>query len=253
MNQEHRCISLGDGLCVEVSPQHGFGEDALLLASFAGVRPQDSVCDLGTGCGILPLLWCRTPPFPTIHGVEIQYDAALMAQRSVERCGLGDHIVIHHADLRLWKEFLPPNAQDVVTMNPPYFAPGSGGVSLSPQAQLARHEGCGCSLSDIAKAACGLLRNGGRFCLCHRPERLCDLLATLRGCGLEPKRIQLVQSRPDTPAWLVLCEARKGGKPGLTMQPTLIQNKGDFPSRPSTLSSTAWDTVDNTQGDEHHG
>ena len=40
--------------------------------------------------------------------------------------------------------------------------------------------------------------------------------------GLEPKRLQLVQSKPGKAPYLFLLECRRGGKPGLAVEPTLI-------------------------------
>ena len=67
-------------------------------------------------------------------------------------------------------------------------------------------------LADFCAAAGGLLRNGGRFALCHRPERLADLFAALRASGLEPKRMKLVSPK------LVLLESVKQGRPGLHIE-----------------------------------
>ena len=58
-------------------------------------------------------------------------------------------------------------------------------------------------------------RRGGRFALCHRPERLADLLEALRSHGLEPKRLRLVCRRAGDVPSLLLLEARRGGRPGL--------------------------------------
>ena len=227
MESKTRFETLGGNMQIEVSDDCRFGEDALLLAEFTNVRSSDKICDLGTGCGILPLLWCRDHPGLFVQALEIQPEAAAMARFSVNRCGLSDSIAIHTADLRNWREVIPPGSQDIVTMNPPYFPAGTGNVSKSKAARIARHEGIGCTLGDAADAAYGLLRSGGRFCLCHRPERLCDVVIVLRNAGLEPKRMQLVQIRCDTPPWLLLCEARKGAKPGLTVLPPLIQKNTD--------------------------
>ena len=43
-----------------------------------------------------------------------------------------------------------------------------------------------------------------------------------REYGLEPKRLRLVQQRPEKAPFLFLLEARRGGKPGLTVEPTLF-------------------------------
>ena len=227
MGSGNRFEEIGGGLSVEVSDDHGFTEDALLLARFASSRPDDHVCDLGTGCGIIPLFWCRNHNPPVITAVEIQKQAAEMAERSVDRSGMSGRVKVYHADLRDWRIFLKPGSQDVVTMNPPYFTPGSGGKSKTEAARIARHEGEGCTFQDAAQAASGLLRTGGRFCFCHRPERLCDVFAALRGIGLEPKKLRFLHAKADAAPWLFLCEARKGGSQGVIVLPPFIRNNPD--------------------------
>ena len=78
-------------------------------------------------------------------------------------------------------------------------------------------------LAALCKAAAWLLPCGGRFALVHRPERLCDLFCALRENGLEPKRIRFVRHQERSPVCLVLVEARRGGRPGLTYLPDLIE------------------------------
>ena len=75
-----------------------------------------------------------------------------------------------------------------------------------------------CTLDQLCAAAARLVKNGGRFALCHRPERLCDVLCTLRAHGLEPKRLKLVAHSPAHPPALLLVEAVKGGRPGLVVE-----------------------------------
>lgn len=221
-NGMERWEPLGGGISVLVSGEHGFAQDALLLAAFARPRAGERVCDLGTGCGILPLLWCRDTACGHVDAVELAPQAASMAARSVERAALTQRVKIHCADMRRLQGLLPGGAYDRVACNPPYFAAGSGAVSQSSAARTARHEGDGAALDDVVAAAARLLRNGGRFCLCYRPERLCDLVQTLRGGGLEPKRLQTVQQRAGDAPWLLLCEARRQGRPGLVWEPPLI-------------------------------
>ena len=78
---------------------------------------------------------------------------------------------------------------------------------------------------DWCAAAGRLLKNGGRFALVHRPERLCDLFAALRSAGLEPKRLRLLQHGLDCPPSAVLLEAVRQGRPGLEILPTLLSNR----------------------------
>lgn len=67
-----------------------------------------------------------------------------------------------------------------------------------------------------------MLRWGGSFCLVHKPERLADLLEALRAAALEPKRLRFVCSGAEDAPSLVLAEGRRGGRPGLAVEPPLI-------------------------------
>ena len=211
--------SLGGNRFVWVTEEHTFGTDAVLLADFAEARPRERVCDLGTGCGILPLLLHRTSPAPIIDAVELNPKAVALSRRSVLENGLADSITIHEQDWRVLT--LPCGAYDRVLCNPPYFPEGSGKASPTPSRRLARQEQ-GDTLNDVAAAAARLLKNGGHFVLCHRPERLVDVLTALRAHRLEPKRLQFVHTRAELPPFLLLCDAVLQGKPSLQVLPPLI-------------------------------
>ena len=185
------------------------GGDALALGEFATVRPRWRVCDLGTGSGALLLLLARRTPDLRLAGVEADPLAARTARDNLAANGLPGELVLGD-----WREIpLPARAFDLVVSNPPYFPPGSG--RGDDPARMELHGG----LEELCAAAGRLLKNGGRFALCHRPERLCDVLCTLRAHGLEPKRLKLVAHSPAHPPALLLVEAVKGGRPGLTVEP----------------------------------
>ena len=58
-----------------VSDDHRFGTDAVLLAKYANVRRDSVVVDLCTGCGIIPLIFCKNTPPAKIYAIEIQEEA----------------------------------------------------------------------------------------------------------------------------------------------------------------------------------
>ena len=62
----------------------------------------------------------------------------------------------------------------------------------------------------------------------HKPERLTDLLCSLRAHGMEPKRLRFVLSASESVPSLVLVEARRGGKSGLSVEPMLIIGSADW-------------------------
>ena len=113
----------------------------------------------------------------------------------------------------LWEGF------DLVACNPPYFT--GGRISPKPGRGTARHQLC-CTLADVCTTAARLLRYGGRLCLCQRPTALPQVVAACLGAGLQPKRLQLVRCRPTARPWLLLLEARRGGKEGLLWLDDLV-------------------------------
>ena len=220
-----RTESIGGGRTVFVSDAHGFGTDAVLLAQFAAPGPRAVCCDLGSGCGIIPLLWSKRTTGP-LTAVELQADAAAQIDRAVEANGLAGRLCVVCADLRALHGLLDAGSFDLVTMNPPYNAAGTGRVSAGTAAQTARHE-TACTPQELCVAAARLLNFGGRFCVCIRPERLTDYLCVMRQHGLEPKRLRPVAKRPERAPWLLLIEGRRGGKPGMRMEPTLFVHAAD--------------------------
>ena len=155
------------------------------------------MCDLGTGSGALLLLLARREAGLSLTGVEIDPLSARTARDNLAANGLTGEIL--QCDLRTAP--LPAGGFDLIAANPPYF-PVSSGKSGGP----ARSEEL-CTLEELCAAAGRLVRNGGRFALCHRPERLVDVLSALRAHGLEPKRLKTVSHRPEHPPALILVEA----------------------------------------------
>jgi tRNA1(Val) A37 N6-methylase TrmN6 len=206
--------NLGGGVSLWVSAAHTFGTDALLLSQFAAPKERERVCDLCAGCGIVPLLWFREGGGPAeVVAVDIQLEAVELMAKSKELSQL-DRFHPLLADLRELDGLLPRESFDLVTCNPPYYHRGSGLVSEKEAARTTRHETL-CSLEDVVVAAGKLLRFGGRFCLCHVPERLVDVLTILRAHNLEPKRLRFCQADEGKSPWLFLVEGKKGAKPHL--------------------------------------
>ena len=83
-----------------------------------------------------------------------------------------------------------------------------------------------CTLEDVCACAFRLLRDGGRLTLCHRPERLAEVLATLREHRLEPKRLAFVRSRAGAAPWLFLVEGQKNRRTGLRLEPDILVAAG---------------------------
>lgn len=228
MEPDFQVERLSDTIRVAVSPAHKFGTDAFLLAHFAAPRHKDAVCDLGAGCGIIPLILWRDFTPQAVTGVELQPQAVEQFARSVELSGLAGTITPVQGDLRALPGSLTPGSFDLVTCNPPYKAAGAGIPSELPQELAARHE-VSCTIADVCKAASRLLRFGGRLCICNRPERLADCITAMKDAGIEPKRLRFVAKHADRAPWLFLLEGRKGGKPFMTVEPVLaVEDQNGF-------------------------
>lgn len=187
------------------------GSDTLALGDFASLRRGEQVCDLGCGSGALGLLLLRREPSLELTALELDAAAVRLARENFTANGLPCRVI--RGDLRQVRTLLPAGGFGLAVSNPPYFPAGSG-ASGGP----ARMEET-CTLDELCAAAAWLLKNGGRFALVHRPERLCDLLFSLRVHGLEPKRLQFLRPAASRPPAAVLLEAKKQGRPGLTVLP----------------------------------
>ncbi len=219
---------LGSGYYVYVSKNHTFGTDAIVLTSFSDARKTDKAIDLGTGCGIIPLLMLRDGKLHNAIGVDISEEAINLASATKIEQNL-DKLELILADLNDLKGKIEFGAHTLITCNPPYKAAGAGIISKTDRDKVARHE-TACTLSDIIAVSSKLLQTSGRLCMCHRPERLAEMMDIMRQNKLEPKRLRLVAQRADKEPWLVLVEAKKCAHTGLRIMPTLYieNNDGGF-------------------------
>lgn len=215
---------LGKGFFVNVSKNHTFGTDAVLLADFAASKKVGSHCDLGAGCGIISLLLLRDEKTARSVGVEISEEAVDLARLTAEEY-CADRLDIVHSDLNDLRGKLPFGEFELVTCNPPYKASGAGILSSGDRDVVARHETM-CTLEEVIAVASRLLRSSGRLCICQRPERLADIITLMRQYKVEPKRLRTVSKRVGEEPWLVLVEGMRDAKPGMRVMPPLFVYEG---------------------------
>lgn len=216
---EYSFEKLTDKIFVCASKNHRFGTDAFLLADFSAYRKKDKVCDLGTGCGIIPLIMQKKMPPEIIYAVDIQEDAVEQLKMGMDKSEIRKIIPVH-ADLKeLWKN-APVGQLDLVTCNPPYKAANAGIESSLTAQKIARHEVL-CNINDVCHAGERLLKFGGRLCICNRPERLSDVIYAMKKNNIEPKRLRFVSKNADEAPWLFLIEGKKGSKPFMKVEPQM--------------------------------
>lgn len=210
---------IGNDINIYVSPHHTFGTDAVLLKHFAAARARDSMVDLGTGCGIIPFLMLRDGLLQKVYGVDISAEAIALAEMTAAAHNFKKFVPVL-SDLKELRGKVPNGCHTLVTCNPPYKAPNAGIRNPDGVLSVARHE-VECTLEDIVSVGARLLQTGGRLCMCHRPERMAELMCLMSKYKVEPKRLRLVCQRAGTEPWLVLVEGKRCAKVGLRIEPTL--------------------------------
>lgn len=220
---EYKTESLGSGVFAVLSDIHTFGTDAFLLYDFSKAKRKEKICDLCSGCGIIPLLMLREEINHPVTAVEIQADACELIKQGIELSSLQGKLNVINADLKEIHTMIEAGSFDLITVNPPYFPVGSGYDCDDEPHRIIRSEVC-CTNSDIIKQSAWLLRSGGRLCICQRPERLTDIICSMRENRIEPKRLRFVAKNENTAPWLFLIEGKKDAKPGLAAEKTLYMN-----------------------------
>ena len=177
--------------------------------------------DLGTGCGTIPLLWQANYAPRHITAVELGEQAFSQALRSVSESRYEENIeVIRGGDIREIKKIIPHPTLDLAACNPPYKAVGAGLRNPDERMENARH-GAPARLKMSRKRAETCCASAAGLPM-SAPGAPCGRNECFRSYGLEPKRLRLVQQRINTAPSLFLLEVRRGGKPGLSVLPTLI-------------------------------
>jgi tRNA1(Val) A37 N6-methylase TrmN6 len=194
-----------------------FGTDALLLAGYVSGKFGRG-CELGGGSGIISMLLVTRDKINTVTVYEVQKEYADLIRRNAEHNRLEDRISAEHKDIR---ELTADEDCEIAFTNPPYMKCDSGAQNATDAKTIARHEICG-DIRDFCKAAAKKLKFGGSFYAVYRPDRLSDIMAAMRECKLEPKRMTFVHGSALSTPSMVLVEGRRGGKPGVKLTRPLI-------------------------------
>jgi len=186
-------------------PRRGyrFSADAVALADFAQASATDTVLDLCSGCGVVPILMWQRSPFRYGVGVELDAELATLARHNVAQFHLADRIQMVHADIRFLDSndlqgisfVVSSSLFDVVTANPPYWPLDQGRLNPNLQKAAARHE-IFLTLHEVLAAARRFLKPGGRLYFSHLESRKSEILENLERTGLVILKTQSVSRLP---------------------------------------------------------
>lgn len=206
---------------VQNTQMFNFSLDSVLLPNFATINTNvKNILDIGCGNAPIPLI-LSTKTTASILGIEIQNDVYELAKKSVKINNLEDRIKIINSDINdIYNEF-ETESFDIITCNPPFFKVNEqSNFNKNDYKTIARHE-VKLNLDQIFKISKKLLKNNGNIVMVHRPERLLDILMTMKKYNIEPKRIQFVYPKTHMDANILLIEGKKNGNPGLKIEPPI--------------------------------
>ncbi|MGM0451793.1 MAG: tRNA1(Val) (adenine(37)-N6)-methyltransferase [Thermodesulfobacteriota bacterium] len=193
-----------------------FSVDAVILANLAACSPGQRVLDVGTGCGIIPMILAyRNPGIGRIYGIDIQTEFAATAAENVRQNGMAEQIAIRCADARTLSPADTDGPVDMLICNPPHYKASAGRINPDTRRAISRHE-IKMTLAELVAAAKRMLDSGGRFLTLYPAQRLVDITAAMRNAGIEPTHFRFIHFTPGTEAKRVFVEGIAGKSPGAT-------------------------------------
>ena len=197
--------------------------EPFLLADFMSLLPGQSVLDIGTGCGIIPILLMQREPGLKITAIEIQ-DCS-QAQKNIQQNVMMQKITLIHGDFLKEAENLEPESFDHIVSNPPYRKIQTGRINPDAGKALARHE-LSLNMNSLLDKSVSLLKTGGQIVLAYPPERMSETLRELESRSLYPRQARFIHGNFQTPAKIFLVSALKGKKSDFSVAPPLaVYNK----------------------------
>lgn len=94
------------------------GTDGVLLGVLANISDAESVLEVGTGTGLIPLMLAQRNPMLTVTALDINPEAAALANGNFKNSPYHDRLQALHAD---FKSFHSDIKFDLIISNPPYF------------------------------------------------------------------------------------------------------------------------------------
>jgi tRNA1Val (adenine37-N6)-methyltransferase len=232
--------------------QNNFGYrysiEPFLLADFVQLLPSQKVLDIGTGCGIIPLLMVFLEPTLKVTGIEIQNAAANNAEQNITNNKMDIKIV--QDDFIQWAQRLELEYFDLIVSNPPYRKINSGRINLDPGKAIARHE-LKLNLSFMLDKARPILKKGGHINLAYPSIRLKEILSELEYRELFPSRIRFIHGNQSAEAKIFLVDAIKEKKNELIVDSPLYvyNNDGSY----SKEMQDIYDSFNCIDGTDHVG
>lgn len=205
---------------IQNSSLYRFTSDSILLSRFARAKYGDVVADFCSGCGIVGLHFlCLNPQISSVTLFEMQPTLSDMAERTIQFNGFSKAKAVCSRIQDLGKEY--DDGFSLILCNPPYERGGFENISY--EKAVCRKE-ITITADEILFSAYKKLKYGGRLNIINRADRLAEMFYKMKGCNLEPKKMQFVCGREGGKPYLVMIEAVKGGRPGIEILPPAVNS-----------------------------
>jgi tRNA1Val (adenine37-N6)-methyltransferase len=202
------------------SKGYRYSVEPFLLAHWVNPAGGSRILDIGTGCGIIPLLLMSRQTDLEITAVEIQNSLYQSAVDNVKSNGWSPRIRILEGDFLSIAGEWEPETFDWILSNPPYRTLNSGKLNPCREKAIARHE-LSLTLGTLAGASAPLLKPGGKIVLAYPFHRLEEVMSQLREVQLNPTRFVRVFGHEEVTPKICLVEAVKGKPPHTPLEQTL--------------------------------
>jgi len=197
-----------------------YSVEPFLLAHWVRPAAGSTILDIGTGCGVIPLLLMSRQANLEITAIEIQNPLYQSGVDNVEANGWSHQIRMMEGDFQDVAGDLEPESFDWILSNPPYRKVNSGKINPCQEKALARHE-LALTLEALVTSSAPLLKPGGRIALAYPFCRLEEVMRQLRKVQLNPTRFVRVFGHEETVPKICLVEAVKGEAPPAPLEQTL--------------------------------
>jgi len=198
-----------------------FGTDTFLLTDFVRLKGSEYIADLGTGCGVIPILLLKKYKDVRALAIDVLAENVELTRENARLNGVEERLKVKLLNVKDIKKEVKGGVFDVVVSNPPFIEDGAGNVASNYHRAVARQE-LEARLEDFVSAAAYLLKNRGSFYVLLPVQRFVDVLCLMRKYRLEPKRVRFIQPDYESDANLFLMEGRKNSGKGLVVEPPLV-------------------------------
>lgn len=212
-------------------PKRGyrFTVDAVLLAKFLPSTPDAEILEIGTGTGVIAILFSHLQTFRLLISIEIQKELADLARINFNASFRGNW-KLFEMDAITFADESPAQSFDFIFSNPPYRRAGTGKLNPNLQKAIARHE-LKFKLEDLFQCSQKLLKKGGRLSVILPHFREKDFRALIDQNGFFWETLQYVHHFENRPPVFFLATLRNEPTAFTQLPPTCLPpHRSDSPA-----------------------